>query len=259
VNTRTVNNMVSGEFKHSLNYATALSVGGNSELLRYPDGNGLDTDAQTANALLTWRLNARNSLSGQYLFSDYSYPGSNLAQAISSFVTNSALFGYQREWNRRITTNASIGPEWIESSNSAVVPSSTRISGSAKVDDQFRFGSAGLSYSHAASGGGGFLLGAEVDSVSADFSREFQRKLTIGLTGGYRRTSSLGNEGEINAKFGAAMATMRLSQHFTAFASYTGTDQSSSFTLPSNALNQLLQVISFGIGYSPREKRLNSQ
>ena len=45
LNTRTVNNIVSGEFEHSLNYATALSIGGSSELLRYPDGNGLDTNA----------------------------------------------------------------------------------------------------------------------------------------------------------------------------------------------------------------------
>jgi len=258
-NTRVVNNVVSGEFDHSLNYATTLSVGGNSELLRYPDGNAVDTNAEMAYASLTGRLNARNSLSGQYLFTDYSYPGNNLALPISSLVTNTALFGYQREWNRRITTNASIGPEWVESSNSAIVPASTRVSGSAKVDDQFRFGSASLNYSHAASGGGGFLAGAEVDSVSAGFSREFERKLTIELTGGYRRNSALGNKGEINGKFGAAMATMRLSSKFTAFASYTAMDQSSSYSLPANALSRLQQVISFGIGYSPREKPINSQ
>ncbi|MGB6857663.1 MAG: hypothetical protein WBE03_12355 [Terracidiphilus sp.] len=259
LNTRTVNNIVSGEFEHSLNYSTALSVGGSSELLRYPDGDGLDTDGQTMNALLTRRLTARNSLSGQYLFSEFSYPGNNLAQATSSFVTNSALFGYQREWNRRITTNASIGPQWIGSSNSAVVPFSTTVSGSAKIDDQFRFGSASLDYSHAASGGSGFLLGAEVDSVSADFSRDFERKLTMGLTGGYRRTSSLDNEGEINGKFGSAMATLRLSPTLTAFANYTAMDQSTSYALPANALTSLQQVMSFGIAYSPRGKRLNTQ
>ena len=258
-NTRTVNNVVSGEFEHSLNYATALSIGGNSELLRYPDGNGLDTDAQTANALLTRRFNARNSLSGQYLFSDYSYPGNTLSHAINRLVTNSALFGYQRAWSRRITTNASVGPQRIESSNSAAVPSSTRFSGSANIDDGFRFGSAGLNYSHSASGGGGFLFGAEVDSVSANFSREFERKLSIGLTGGYSRTSALDNEGEINARFAAVMATLRLSPCLTAFANYTAMDQSTSYALPANALIRLQQVISFGIGYSPREKHRDTR
>jgi len=259
LNTRTVSNMVSGEFEHSLNYATVLSVIGSSELLRYPDGNGLDTKAQTASAGLTRRLNARNSLSGQYVFTDYSYPGNNLALPISSFVTNAALFGYQREWNRRITTNVSAGPEWVESSNGAVVPSSTRVSGSATVVDQFRFGSANLNYRRSTSGGGGFLIGGKVDSITAGFAREFEKKLTISLTGGYTRTSGLGNEGEINNRYGAAMATLRLSRNFIAFESYTATAQSTSYALPANAFTGLWQVISFGIGYSPREKRVNSQ
>jgi hypothetical protein len=139
------------------------------------------------------------------------------------------------------------------------VPSSTRVSGNASFEGQFRIGSASLNYNRSASGGGGFLVGAEVDSISAGFAREFEKKLTIDLAGGYMRTSALGNEEGINGKYGAAMATMRLSQHFIAFANYTAIDQSTSYSLPTNALTGLSQVISFGIGYSPREKRVNSQ
>lgn len=259
LNTRTVNNTVGVQFQHVLNYATTLSIGGSSELLRYPDGNGLDTNSQMANGMLTRRLNARNSLSGQYEFSDYSYPDSTQSQGMSNLITHSVLFGYQRAWSRQVTTDASIGPQWVESSSTSLVPSSTRVSGNARVNDQFRFGSAALTYSHAASGGGGFLYGAEVDSVSADLSREIKRRLTVGLTGGYRRTSSLGNQGEINGKFGAALASLRLSPHFTAFVNYTAMDQSTSYSLPANALTNLQQVVSFGIGYSPREKRLETQ
>ena len=65
--------------------------------------------------------------------------------------------------------------------------------------------------------------------------------------------------GVIDGKFGAGMATMQLSPHFSAFASYTATDQTTSASLPSNALSGLWQMVSFGIGYSPREKRVNSQ
>ena len=75
LNTRTVNNIANGNSNIASTTRLALSVGGSSELLRYPDGNGLDTETQTANAGLTWRLNARNSLSGQYMFSQFSYPG----------------------------------------------------------------------------------------------------------------------------------------------------------------------------------------
>jgi hypothetical protein len=259
LNTRTINNTVSGEFEYNLNYATTFSVGGDSELMRYPDGNGLDTNAQSANAGLSRRLNARSSLSGQYSFTDYSYPGNNLAQPVSSFVTNAAFFGYRRVWNRSITTNVSVGPEWLASSNSAIVPSSTSVAGNASARDQFRFGSASLNFSRQVSGGGGYLVGGEASTVSAGFAREFERKLSVNLTGGYMRTSGLANQGEYDGKFGAAMATLRLSRYFTAFASYTGTDQSTPSSSSGNTLSGLWQVVSFGIGYSPREKRVNSQ
>jgi hypothetical protein len=267
LNTRTVGNTVNAEYEHTLTYATSITVGGSSELLRYPDGNGLDTNAQMANAGLTRHLNARNSLSGQYSFTDFTYPANNLGVPISNFVTNAVFFGYQREWNRRVSTNISVGPEWLTSSDSAVLPSSTSIAGNASAIDQFRFGSASLTYSRQVGGGGGYLAGAEVDSISAGFAREFVRKLSVNLTGGYMRTSGLANQGtselanqaEYDGKFGAAMATLRLSRYFTAFASYTGTDQSTPSSSPGNALSGLWQVVSFGVGYSPREKRVNSQ
>jgi hypothetical protein len=194
LNTRSVNNAVNAEYEHNLNFATTFSVGGTSELLRYPDGNGLDTDSQSANAGFTRRLNARNSLSGQYTFGYFGYPGNNPTQPISGLKTSTALVGFQREWNRRITTNVSVGPEWINSSNSAVLPSSTTVAANASANGHFRFGSASLSYSRATSGGGGLLVGGEVDTVSAGFAREFVRKLSVNLTGGYMRTSGLANQ-----------------------------------------------------------------
>jgi hypothetical protein len=69
----------------------------------------------------------------------------------------------------------------------------------------------------------------------------------------------LDNEGEINARFAAVMATLRLSPCLTAFANYTAMDQSTSYALPANALIRLQQVISFGIGYSPREKHRDTR
>ena len=203
LNTSTVENIASGNFEHTLNFATSLNVGGNSQLLRYPDGNGIDTNSQTANAGLTQRLNARNSLTYRYLFSQYSYPGSNLGLATTTLMTNSALFGYQRHWTRQITTNAAIGPEWVDGANSAVVPFSTKVSGNASFEDQFRFGSASLNYNHTTSGGGGFLVGGEVDSASIGFSREFEKRLTAEFTGGYMRTSGLSTQGKIDGKYGA--------------------------------------------------------
>jgi hypothetical protein len=254
LNTHTISNVASGDFGYHLNYATTLSFGGNSNLLRYPDGNGLDSDGQQANAGLTRRLDARNSLSGQYIFSHYSYSGLSFTPDI-----NTALFGYQRTWSPKLRTNVSVGPQWIGSSSSSVEPPSTTIAATAGVNYQFRSESASLSYNRETSNGGGYLTVATVDSVNAGFSRDFGRDLTIGITGSYARTAGfqIGNNGVTNARYGGAQATRRLGRYLNVFANYTAVDQSSSLAASqTNVLNQLYQVIGFGIAYSPRETHL---
>ncbi len=240
--------MPGGNIEHSLNYATSLSAAGSYDLLRYPDGNGLDTNDETGDAALAWRLNGRNLLSGTYVYSDFSYPGYNV-----TFETNTGLFGYQYKWSRNLSTNVSVGPQWISSSETSVVPPSTNVAASAAINYTLRFTSASLTYSRGTNGGSGYLLGAESDSVIGNFSREFGKNLTIGLTGGYQRTAGLNNNGVTSANYGGAEATWRIGRDIIVFANYTGTDQWSTSTLPANALNQLMQVVGFGIGYSPRE------
>jgi hypothetical protein len=54
-NTSIVNNITTGEVGLTLNNKTTLSAGGSSQILRFPDGNGLNTNAPTANVGLTRR------------------------------------------------------------------------------------------------------------------------------------------------------------------------------------------------------------
>lgn len=251
LNTHVVNNLANGEFEHNLNYALILSAGGGGNLLRYPDGNGLDTNTLMANAGLVWRFNARNSVSGRYMFSQFSYPDHNF-----SFVSNSPMFGFTREWNRRITTDVSAGPQWTSSSDSATVPSSLGVAVNAAIDYQSRFTGASLTYNRETNGGGGYLFGSESDAAHVGCSRNFGKNLTIGLDGSYMRTSGLLNNGVTNAKYGGAQATRRLGRYLTVYANYTATAQSTSSLFPANTLSGLMQVVGFGIGYSSRETHL---
>jgi hypothetical protein len=57
-------------------------------------------------------------------------------------------------------------------------------------------------------------------------------------------------------EFGGAQATRQLGRYLSVFASYSAIDQSTNLPASTNALNYLTQMIGFGIGYSPREKRL---
>jgi hypothetical protein len=255
VNTETVNNNVTGTFARDLGRATTLSAGGAYSQLIYPNGDGQDTNGLSANATYTRRLNARTSISGAYTFSQYSYPASTLTGSLGSNFTstgNSTVLTYHRQWTRGFSTNATIGPQWIGSSDSTVVPSSTRFTANASATYQYKFESASASYSHGMNGGAGYLLGAESDDVSLNFSREIGRKASIGLTTSYMRTSGLNTGEAIDGVIGAAQASRPLGRYMSVFASYTAIDQWSNNPLPTNAISGLYSVIAAGFGYSPR-------
>jgi hypothetical protein len=251
VNAHVVDNVANGEFRDSLDHATTFSAGGNSELLRYPDGNGLDTTTSTAHAGLSRRLDARNFLSGTYRYSRSSYPGSTF-----SLATQSGLFGFTHDWTAKISTDVSAGPQWTGSSDKATVPASLGVTANAALHYQFRAVTADFNYSRSVNGGAGYLYGAQLDSFGGGFSRTVGRNLTVGLEASYRRTAGLESNGVTHAEYGGAQASRRLGRYFSAFANYTAIDQSSSSALPATALSQLMHVVGFGVEYSPRATQL---
>ncbi|MGD0800039.1 MAG: hypothetical protein ABR906_01860 [Terracidiphilus sp.] len=266
LNSRTVDNTTTVSFTDRLNHAVSLNAGGSWGQLRFIDGNGEDTNTQMAMGGITRRLDARNSISGQYSFLQYSYSGiSYTAQ------TNTLQFGYSRQWNRQFSTAVSAGPMWISSSGTpgagiAPAPDSTMLSLDASANYVLRRGSASVSYTHGTTGGSGYFLGSKIDNVSANYSRNFGKKLTTEVTGAYMRTASLSALGPFkitgvtNAKFVGGQATRRLGHYMNVFADYTAISQSSNVQISllnynSTVLNGVYQVISFGIGYSPRDRR----
>jgi len=260
-NTRTLDNIATVGFGHKLDYATSLSVGGSSSQMRFIDNNGQNSNSLSADVAVTRRLNRHNSIAGQYSFSRFNYDGANSTAATGApqlgfSQVNTAQFSITRQWNRRISTSASFGPQWISSSDSSIVPSSTNVAASASISESFRKGGANLAYNHGVQGGSGYMYGGEVDSVDAGYSRSLGRSLSAGLTGGYRRTGGLSNGELTTGEFGGAQATRQLGRYLSVFASYSAIDQSTNLPASTNALNYLTQMIGFGIGYSPREKRL---
>ena len=258
VNTHVVNNDLIGEADHRLNYATSVNAGGSYGLLRFPDGNGINNNFYAANAGLNQRLNARNSLTGSYEFSAFTYPDYDI-----ELMTNSTIFGFTREWTRKVRTVVSAGPQWTESLNSDTPPLKTGLAVNASASYQYHAESASVNYTRGVNSGSGYLFGAESNAVSGGYSQEFGKKLSIGLTGSYSRTSGLDNvipgqssDESISSEFGAVQATRRLGRYLTLFAGYTALQQSTATALSSNVLNGLQQIVSFGVGYAPREMHL---
>lgn len=251
VNSRVVDNIATAGFQYNLNYGKSISAGGSSEILRYPDGTGLDTNTQTANAGITWRLDARDSVSGNYRFSRFSYSGYAF-----NFTTNAGLLGFKRKWNRRLASEISAGPEWTGDSASSTMPSSIGVTVNATVTYDIRSVSTNLDYSRQTNGGSGYLFGSQSDMVSAALSRQFGRNLNIGINASYGRTAGLENNGVTNAKYGGVQANRQIGRYLSAFLNYTAMDQSSSSKLPANTLGQLMHVLGFGIEYSPKQTHI---
>ena len=269
LDTTMVNNDVSGTYSYKLGAFSTLSAGGAYSQVYYPNGGGLNTNSLMANAELNRRLNARNSIFGEYSFSQFSYSGSDV-----SIDANTAVAGWQRTWTRKITTSVSAGPQWVTFNTSTPVPGFTGYSVNASVTDTSAVGAASLAYSHGVNSGGGYLNGAEVDAITVSFGRSFGRQVrsqfTIELAGGYRRTDALsslasvnlpgGSQGDYDAKYGTAQASRALGRLFSAYAGYTGTSQSSTLSASGGAplapLNGLFQTISFGIGFTPPQIHL---
>jgi hypothetical protein len=259
LNTRSINNQANPSFTHTLNRATSLSINGSYQITRFPDGNGLEINSLQASPQLTRRLNARNSIFGQYSISHYSYVGSTV-----SMGTQSAQFGYTRTWSRRLKTTASVGPEWIQGAESAGIPSSTDLTVNASASYDARSMSMMLGYTQAASGGAGVAtqVGVHNHNVNAGITRQQGKNLSFGFTGSYMRTQGLQQlqqqVGVTNSKFGGVSATQRWGRYIVVSANYTTIQQSSSsalITSNSNVISGLSQVIGFSLGYSPREMR----
>jgi hypothetical protein len=250
LNTRSVYNTLSPGFTRRLNYSTSLSINGSYGIVRFPDGNGLELNQLQVGPQISRRLNALNSISGQYSYSRFSYPDYTITMG-----TQSAMFGYQRTWNRRLSTSAMVGPEWVQGSSALAIPSSTNVAANASVNYNAALTSATLGYFRAASGGGGAptQIGVHSDDVNAGLSRQFGRNLTLSATGGFARTQGLQQTGVTNGKTAGASATQRLNRSMIVFVNYSAIQQSSSAALPTNAISGVSQVVGFGIGYSPRE------
>jgi hypothetical protein len=247
--TYALTNDATAEVSRALTRVYSVTASGTYNLLRYPDSNGLDSDTAVAHGLLTRRLNARNSVSGQYGYTRSAYPDTSFA-----FYTNSAMGIYDRDWSRSLHTSIALGPEWISSSLPQLVPASTMLAVNATLNRELRRGSLSLTYNRDTSGGSGYLLGEEHDSISGGYSRDLERKFTIDIAGGYRRSTPLSQRGIIESESCGIQLFRHFGPHLSAFVNYTLIAQSANLALPSNVVQQPLHMISFGTTFEPRNR-----
>ena len=265
-----VSNSLSGNLARRITPLTSVSGMASWSILRFPSGNGLDNTQVSADVALNHQLDARDTVSGNVAYSTFSY-GSGIGLTIETRGINGV---YSRVLSRSLSMSASVGPMWISSSDSALVPSNLTVATDINLTYVRKIATASLSYSRGVNGGAGVQPGALSDSVAASIGRGWGRDWMASITADYIHSAGLlqnpalvnvpasefpflYGSGTSNTAYGGAQVTRRLSDSLSVYGSYNLQHQSVSGLLAAqNAYSGLTQTIGIGISFSPRSRRL---
>ena len=262
-NATNVSNALSGSVERELSLRTSVSGSGVWSILRFPKGNGLENTLYSGDVSLNHRLDARDTISGTAIYSTYSYGGG----IDLSMQTRGLNAGFERILSRSLKMSASVGPTWLSSSNSALIPSRVTVSANANLGYTREFTTMSLGFSRGVNGGSGVQPGAISDSLSASVSRTYGRDWSASVSGNYTHSSGLVQNGALtgsltssfaylggttNLTYGGVQVSRRWTDSLSAFATYNIQHQAIDDSLTmQNAFSGLTQTLGVGISFSP--------
>jgi hypothetical protein len=254
-----LSNATSASISRSITGKTSFNATGSYILTRFLTGSGntssgLDSNSVSGQGGVSHQYSARNTLGGNYAYSYFSYPGYTFGVPTASFDSQTASLEYSHQFTRKLSLNASAGPEWT---NINVPGSSLSLSlyANAGLAYSGEFSRASLAFVRSTNSGYGVVGGALSDAVAFSVSRTFARVWNCAFTSAYTHSSSL--PGLASETFDTALAGFQVSRaigrSFSAFGSYTLENQSNqgSATSTIDVFNGFTQVLGFGLTYAP--------
>jgi hypothetical protein len=284
LNTSRYSDAVAADLERRIDSRTSLEGSGSFGFLRFPNGDGINSQQEDGTIGINRRLNPLNIVSADFSYARFQYSGTDF-----SFAAPTVSADYKRQWNRAFTSDISFGPQWVRSSDPALLPDALVLAGSATLTFARGLNSGLLGYSREAGGGSGSFVGAELDVFQAGFSRNLHREWALAATVSWSRTvglqtggggssgaSTTGGNGslilppqsKVNAEYAGLQLSRRIGRHLTAFVTYTALYQSIGYpaqSIPaasgtsSAPLDGLSNIVGFGFGYTPRERRIRRQ
>lgn len=267
-----IGNSLTGSVERQISHNSSISGSGSWGVLHYLGSNeeGLDTTQVSGVVSLNHRIDARSSVSVSGVYSTFSYGSTSSGVNEPDFQTRSVNVSYERVLSRTLSVNATVGPQWISSSNSTLIPDTTNVSVAAGLSYAYRNWHAGVNYARGANGGSGVLPGATSNSVAGSAGRNYGRDWVLGLTASYSRSTGLtqfftgpsltSTNETYDTAYGGVQLTRRFSTHFSGYASYSAASQSfnNSVIVPvtQNILATTYQTIGFGVTFTPRSTNL---
>lgn len=273
-NSDRVSNTVTGNASRSITARDAVTADVSYGILHYFDNGSLDTRQVSADLGFNHEIDPRTSVgigANYSLFTFGNYLSGAQGVGDASFTTRALNARAQRQFTRALSGAVSVGPQWVNSSSKLGIPSRLGVYATASVTYVRRFGTFNVSYSRGANGGSGVLPGAFSDSITGSASRAYGHNWALSGNVGYVRTTGLssnpnstlvvlpgiGTYGNFDSTFAGGQVTRRLTDAFSAFASYTAFDQTyGNVTNTPGAIDGLIQSIAIGISWYPRSTNL---
>ncbi len=263
-----VGNSLSGSAELLLTGKTSVSAMGEWDILHFLDGHidGFDTQDVSGEAALNHRVDARDTVAVNAVYSLFTYGKDENG---ISFETRGVNGVYTRLLSPSVSVNISAGPQWLTSSDKALIPNSLNAAASVGLSYAHGLSNATIGYSRGVNGGYGVQYGGISDTVSAAAGHGFGRAWQAGINMAYLHTESLTKSGvapppgltiplggAFSTVFGGAQLTHQLSRSFSAYVSYAAQHQSYSAAYTgTNAFNGTSQTFAIGITYAPRALR----
>ncbi len=253
-----VSNSVSGTVGRQFTRHVSAQATGNYSIQHFLGDNAnsaINSTAEGGSGGLSYRFSARDTLTGNYNYSNFAFSGSAY-----SFSTQGATIEYDRRWSRRLGTSVYVGPQVIGGSDPALGSSSVQIAAGANATYVSRTTAYTLGYNRGVNNGSGVIAGSFSDSITGAAHRQFGRNWVLSGNVNYSRNRSLPNfllyGYNSNAVSFGGQGTRGLGRHFAGYLSYTLQDQSSSSTggtqVAPNGFNGLYQVFGLGVTFFPR-------
>jgi hypothetical protein len=248
---------------------TSLNASGSYVLTRFlnnsgsstvPSSAGLDSDGDSASAGLSHRIDARNSLAGNFAYARNTYSGTSSAIRQPGFSSQTASLQFAHLFTRKLSTSLAAGPQWTSIDSPGLTPALSLFANlSANYTGEFSHAS--VAYSRSTNSGFGVVGGAISNSVTFSAGRVCDRVWLVALTAAYTQTSDLPSAVTLPFTFHTTVAGVQVSRALTrtlsAYASYTLQKQSTQGTAAAvDLFSGLANVAGFGLTFSPSAVRL---
>jgi hypothetical protein len=209
-----LSNGVLGQADYALTHRSSLTFGADYGFLKFFSNGFFNNSTLAIQGGYNYALSRQDSFSISYHYGRFMF-----ANATPGFQNQGVSFGYARRVTSRISFQVGAGPEFQSFTLPLKGPSNLISWGLSSSLTYARGGlGAGISYSHALSGGSGVLGGAESDTVTANINQAINHDWSGSLSGGFSKNRALQqttvNAGSISPEVWYFSA--RASRHFFA-------------------------------------------